>query len=108
MKFSAIVILLYAFLILIGGIGGYLQAKSLYSLISGFLFGASLLLSGWFVWHESITAGYTATFIILLLAIYFGYRFILTEKFLPGGIMLIASFITLFFLLLSLFLRTQE
>jgi uncharacterized membrane protein (UPF0136 family) len=108
MKFSAIAILLYAFLILIGGVVEYLQAKSLYSLISGFIFGTSLLISGWFAWHESMTAGYIATLTILLLAIYFGYKFILTEKFLPSGIILIASFITLFFLLLSLFSRTQE
>lgn len=87
---------------------GYLQANSLASLISGLLFGTGFLITGWLVWRDSMTAGYVSGFMILLLALYFGYRFISTDQFLPGGIMLITSFLTLFFLLLGLFLKAQE
>ena len=108
MKLAAVATLIYALLVLAGGLMGYLQANSLASLISGLLFGTGFLVIGWLVWRDSMTAGYVSGFMILLLALYFGYRFISTDQFLPGGIMLITSFLTLFFLLLGLFLKAQE
>ena len=108
MKLAAVATLMYALLVLAGGLMDYLQAKSLASLISGLLFGTGFLITGCLIWRESMAAGYVSGFMILLLALYFGYRFISTDKFLPGGVMLITSFFTLFFLLLGLFLKAQE
>ena len=108
MKLAAVATLTYALLVLAGGLMGYLQANSMASLLDGLLFGTGFLITGWLVWRDSMTAGYVSGFMILLLALYFGYRFISTDQFLPGGIMLITSFLTLFFLLLGLFLKAQE
>ena len=86
---------------------GYVQAKSIPSLISGVLSGIVLLICGWLIWQGSMAAGYASGTMVLLLSLFFGYRFMLTNKFIPGGMMLILSFIALFFLLLSLFVKAK-
>ena len=107
MKLAAITVLVYALMVSAGGLVGYVQAKSIPSLISGILSGIVLLICGWLVWQGSMAAGYTSGAVVLLLALFFGYRFVTTNKFMPGGMMLILSFIALFFLLLGLFLKAK-
>jgi len=107
MKLNGTIVLVYGLLVSVGGLVGYVQAKSIPSLISGVVSGIVFLVLGWLIWQGSMTAGYTAVSMILLLSLFFGYRFISTSKFMPGGMMLIVSFIALFFILLGLFLRTE-
>lgn len=108
MKVAATATLIYALLVLTGGVMGYVQAKSVASLISGLVFGIALLGCGWFLWQGSITSGYVAGLLTIFLLLFFGYRFLSTNQFMPGGLMLILSFLALFFLLLGIFLRARN
>ena len=89
-------ITIYAFLLLIGGMIGYFTANSLPSLIMGTSF--SLIFA-----VLSLQTGKIASFVTLalasLMALFFSYRFFLTQKFLPAGLMCIASIALVLWLL---------
>ena len=103
MKMAAIVTLLYGLLVLAGGIMGYLQAKSLPSLISGVVFGLVLLACGWFTWGGSGAAVYVSIAAALILALFFAYRFTATGRFMPGGLMFVLSFVAVVILVVGVF-----
>ena len=107
MKLAALTTLTYGFMVLTGGVVGYIQAKSMPSLINGIIFGIGLLICSKFIWQGSIPAGYISGGMTLLLALFFGYRFLSTNKFMPGGVMLIVSSLALVLLLLGLFLKSK-
>lgn len=107
MKIAATATLIYALLVLGGGVMGYVQARSAASLISGIVFGLPLLACGWFLWQGNIAAGYVAGLLTVILVLFFGYRFLTTNQFMPGGLMLLLSFLALFFLLLGIFLQAR-
>jgi uncharacterized membrane protein (UPF0136 family) len=86
------------------GAYGYLVSQSVVSFMTGALLGTALCLLSWFIRIGISSAGYAAGCINFLLAIYFAYRFIATERFIMAGVLLILSFITLFLLILGVFL----
>lgn len=102
MRMVVAVALIYGLLVLLGGIMGYVQAQSLPSLISGLVFGVALLASSWGLWRGSGAAGYWAVGLTLLLALFFGYRFFTTGKWMPAGGMLMLSLAALILLLVGL------
>lgn len=80
-------ILVYALLVIAGGIFGYTKVGSKASLISGLVSG-SILLVAWFVTLNNPTAGLAiATVSALALLIVFGIRFNKTRQFMPAGLM---------------------
>lgn len=98
MKKQAIVILCYALLILLGGMIGFAKAHSLPSLIMGSLFAGILIVCS-FLMFKGVHWAYpvSATMTLFLLA-FFSYRFYMSLKWMPAGIMVIASLLTLLLL----------
>mgnify|MGYP002777067552 CR=1 FL=1 len=86
-------LLLYAVLLIVGGMLGYLKAQSKPSLISGLISGMALLLA-WFITLQSYAAGMTfATVLAIALLIVFLIRFRKTKAFMPAGLMAILSLV---------------
>lgn len=93
-------VLIYGLVVLLGGVMGYVKAKSQVSLLSGVGSGVGLLVA-WFISRQLPLAGLgLATILALVLFIVFITRFSRTRAFMPAGLMMIFSLIaaTLFFL----------
>ena len=90
-RFATVVLLVYAALMLIGGIMGYRAAGSTASLIGGF--GSAIVLLGAFALSRSRPRpGFAiASLAALLLAVNFTMRVAKTGNFIPTGIFLIIS-----------------
>lgn len=104
MKQNAIVVLCYALLIFVGGIIGHTIANSLASLIASSIIALILLGCAHFINKGSQAAYYAATVITALLFVFFTYRFFLSYKIAPSGIMAILSA----FLVVYLFMRRKK
>lgn len=97
-------ILVYALLVAIGGVLGYVKAKSQQSLLSGLGSGVALA-TAWYISLQNPTVGLAlAAVIALALLVVFALRFRATGKFMPAGLLAIVSlvmtvlFVTAFFL----------
>lgn len=88
-------ILVYALLVAIGGIVGYVKAGSQQSLISGLVSGVALAIA-WFLSLQNPAAGFAlAAFLAMGLLIVFAIRFRKTGKFMPAGLMAALSLIAM-------------
>jgi len=86
-------LLLYAGLMMAGGILGYVKAQSKPSLISGLISGIALLIA-WFMTLQTYDAGMTlATVLAIALVIVFLIRFRKTKAFMPAGLMALLSLV---------------
>lgn len=86
------VLLLYAVLVIAGGVMGYVKARSRPSLISGLISGAALLTAWWTSLAKSYDAGIAlAACLAIALLIVFALRFRKTNAFMPAGLMAIVS-----------------
>ncbi|MEM9806522.1 MAG: TMEM14 family protein [Cyanobacteria bacterium P01_D01_bin.56] len=95
MSLALIIALIYGILAVVGGIIGYLKARSLPSLISGIVSGL-LLLIGAVRASQGIASGlWVVKIVSLLLVIVFVIRLAKTRKFMPAGLMVIGGIITL-------------
>jgi uncharacterized membrane protein (UPF0136 family) len=99
MNISSFAAIAYGILAAVGGILGYLNARSTPSLISGLISGALLIVGGiaqlqGLAWGWIISLGVT---IALLLV--FAVRFWKTRKFMPAGLMIVAGVLALIGLL---------
>lgn len=84
-------ILVYALLVAIGGIIGYVKAKSTQSLLSGLGSGIALAIA-WYISLQNPTVGLAlAAIIALALLIVFALRFRATSKFMPAGFLALLS-----------------
>lgn len=92
---AAIVLLVYAVLMLAGGVIGYRAAGSKASLIAGAVSGAVLF--GAYAWSRSSPQrGFAlAAVVALLLAINFGMRFAKSGNFMPPGMLMTVSIVAL-------------
>ncbi|MDJ0731605.1 MAG: TMEM14 family protein [Crocosphaera sp.] len=91
MNLPIVATLIYAILLLLGGIMGYITARSKPSLISGVVSGLLLLIAAFLQWQQ-ISAGLVlAQITTLVLAIVFAIRLWKTRKFIPAGLMLVFS-----------------
>jgi uncharacterized membrane protein (UPF0136 family) len=91
LEFATWSILIYALVVLLGGVIGYVKAKSQVSLFSGVGSGIALLVA-WFVSRQLPLVGLgLATLLALVLLIVFIMRFSRTRAFMPAGAMVILS-----------------
>ena len=95
------VLLIYAVLMLVGGVIGYRAAGSKASLIAGVASSAALF--GAFAWSRSHPAsGFLAGAVVALaLAVVFAIRLAKTGNFMPAGMLLLASVAALVVLALA-------
>ncbi len=101
MNLAVIATLVYGILLFVGGIMGYVSAKSKPSLISGVVSGLLLLITA-FIQLQKISAGLIiAQIVTILLAVVFTIRLLKTRKFMPAGLMLMVSVATFVILLSS-------
>lgn len=95
-------ILIYGLVVLLGGVMGYLKAKSQVSLLSGVGSGIALLVA-WFVCQQIPSVGLgLATLLALVLFIVFIIRFLKTRAFMPAGLMMASSLAATVLFLLGL------
>lgn len=80
----------YALIVSLGGILGYVKAKSKMSLISGLVSGVALLVTWLLGVATAIKLG-IATAIAAILLITFIIRFVRTRKLMPAGLMMLLS-----------------
>lgn len=92
----ALTIFTYALLILMGGLMGHYKAASTASLVAGLLFGILLLGCALLVWKKQKIGAVIALVTTLVLDGFFTYRFCLTLKFMPPGLMSLISLGALF------------
>lgn len=81
----------YIILLVIGGLIGYLKAKSKISLIMSAAFAAALSLCA----AGIVFQYYMADILLALLIVVFAARVAKTKKFMPGGLMLIITILAL-------------
>ncbi len=102
MKTDSIATGLYALLLIMGGMIGYFTAHSLPSLFMGTGFALLIGFCAYGIHKGCIYSTYGAIGLSALLFVFFSYRFWLTSKFFPGGMMAILSFSLLLLLARSL------
>lgn len=85
------VLWVYIVLLVIGGLIGYLKAKSKISLILSAAFAAALSLCA----AGIVFQPYMADILLAILIVVFAMRVVKTKKFMPGGLMLIITIIAL-------------
>jgi uncharacterized membrane protein (UPF0136 family) len=107
MNLVGAVCIVYAALIVFSGWLGYAAAASSASVVMGMVTGLLLLAMGLYS-RRAVSGGYAAGALTFLLAIYFAYRFIATERFFPSGVLLIVSFMALFLILLGVFIALRH
>lgn len=95
MKQTGWIILAYALLVFLGGIFGYIKAASTASLIMGVIFAVALSTSAFAMFNEKSIGFIMATVTTFLLAAFFIYRFFLSYKFMPAGLMSFLSLVVL-------------
>jgi uncharacterized membrane protein (UPF0136 family) len=91
----------YGILTLIGGVAGYLKAKSKPSLISGLISGVLLIAAALMQLQGFPFGSLLARIITVALIAVFAFRFQKTRKFMPAGLMIVAGAIALTIMLLS-------
>lgn len=101
MKCPVILVLVYGLLILVGGIFGYIKAGSLVSLMMGSGFAFLVLVSGFIMLKNFQVGSLIALILASILTLFFSYRMIKTESFMPGGLMAILSLFIVLSLLYS-------
>lgn len=91
MKQQSVIVFCYALLVLIGGIIGHAVAGSQASLIASSVSAALLSIGAIRIWQGCSYAYYITTLLVFALTLFFGYRFFLSYKIAPGGIMMVMS-----------------
>ena len=86
---------IYIVLLIVGGLMGFIKAGSKVSLISSVVFAALLALFAGGVLHWA----YGPAVLMALLLVVFGIRYAKTKKFMPAGLMIILTAVTLILLL---------
>lgn len=88
-------IIIYALFVLAGGVIGFLKAGSTPSLAMGIIFAILLLFTAFQVSKKMMIGLYLALIFSAFLALFFGYRFFNSYKFMPAGFMLLLSLINI-------------
>ncbi len=94
-NFSNTVLWIYIVLLLVGGLIGFLKAKSKVSLISSSVFAALLVLTAVpGVFERTFALGLSNVLLAALLVV-FAVRLAKTKKFMPSGLMLVLTILAL-------------
>ncbi len=91
----AYLVFMYGVFILLGGIFGHVRAASSISLIMGLLFGLLLMLGALAIYKKQKWGSPFSLILILILDIFFTYRFLMTFQLVPSGILALTSLIVL-------------
>ena len=91
----------YGAFTLLGGLMGYLKAKSKASLMAGGLSGLLIILATYGIVQHQVAGYYGLLAVSALLGIYFGMKFFKTFKLMPAGLIFVLSAITLIGFLVS-------
>jgi uncharacterized membrane protein (UPF0136 family) len=101
MQTMAWILWVYGALVLVGGVLGFVKARSLPSLLSGAGFGIAFIVLGVGVLQAKSPAALWAGVLAGVLAVVMGVRFAKTKKFMPAGLIAVLSVVVvLAFLLL--------
>jgi len=90
-NFANMVLWIYIVLLLVGGLIGFFKAKSKVSLITSLVFAALLVLT---TLHHVFQPGFAlelANVLMTVLLVVFAVRLAKTKKFMPSGLMLVAT-----------------
>ncbi len=87
MQITALMVWVYAAVVLLGGVMGWVKARSKASVYSGLTFGVLLILCGLAMWDGRRIGLTTATGIAVALTVIMGVRFAKSKKFMPAGLM---------------------
>ncbi|MBI3879154.1 MAG: TMEM14 family protein [Verrucomicrobia bacterium] len=93
-----LVLWIYVALLVAGGLIGFLKAGSKISLIMSLAFGIPIALEAW----GKLSVPHLADILIAVLLVFFGMKFVKGKKFMPAGLMTIASIAALVLRLLVL------
>lgn len=102
MKVPAILVLTYATFVFLGGITGFILAKSIPSLFAGVVFGLLIALNGYRMLKGKIKGQQIALIQAIVLGSFFVYRYQTTQKLMPAIPMVILSFALALFLLIKM------
>lgn len=91
MKGQIVVITVYAVILFIGGLMGYLKAGSLVSLVMGTTCALLALAFAAAVWKGFTWGRWAALGLAAFLFLFFGYRYLGAQSFFPGGFMALIS-----------------
>lgn len=108
MKKLALWQLIYALLLSSGGVIGYVKSGSSISLFAGETFATVICLCSILLFQKKQLGMYLALLVTILLSSLFLYRFILTEKWMPAGILGILSFVVLFLTVYTIFQQRKN
>lgn len=108
MKLAAVTAVILALIVVFAGIFAFQQAESMASLLASIIFSFGLLAAAVASFRGRIGGAALGGVLNFLLAIYFAYRLIATERIFPCGMLLILSFMTLFLILLGVFLGLSK
>ena len=95
MHTASTIVTIYAALVILGGLFGFLKAKSLPSLIMGGVGGLALIAAGYALGHGLAWGLPLALVLSAGLLVFFSLRYSRTRAFMPGGLMAILSLLTL-------------
>lgn len=101
MHTASILVYAYAALVIIGGIFGFLKAKSLPSLIMGGIGGLALIAAGAALGHGLTWGLPLAVVLSTFLFVFFSVRYFRTRALMPGGLMAVLSLLALGGILLT-------
>ena len=91
MNTPALIVIVYAVLVIVGGVIGFVKAASRPSLIGGLVGGLGLLTTGWGISKAQAWGLPAALALTLALLVFFTVRYVRTRAFMPGGLMAILS-----------------
>ena len=91
MKIFSIFIVLFALMLLTGGVIGYVKAGSLPSLTVSSIAASILLFNSYYIYFEKIKAFYLSTFVVFSLHVFFVVRFLKTFSMMPAGLMVLLT-----------------
>jgi uncharacterized membrane protein (UPF0136 family) len=92
---AAAVTLVYGILVLLGGLFGYLKARSKPSLVMGGALGAALIAVGIAGLNQWTSAAVWAACLSAFLLAFFGMRYMRKKRFMPAGMLCALSLIAL-------------
>ena len=93
-NFANTVLWIYIVLLLVGGLIGFFKAKSRVSLISSSVFAAVLVLTQTGIFEPTLARNLVNVLLAALLVV-FAIRLAKTKKFMPSGMMLVLTVLTL-------------
>ena len=95
---QAYAVLIYGFLLIVGGLIGFAKSNSIASLVMGSVFGIISVINATAIFRGFRWGLIAALCVALFLGCFFGYRFFITQRFMPAGLLMIFSFVLAFFL----------